>query len=143
METYEVVVLSDAQADIENIANYIVDNYKNEELAFALIVELWAKIRTLDFMPDRYGIDEEPELQKRSIRHIRHKQYTIYYFIEEKQTKIKNLKLEFIVIQMRHLWMLLKDIYIKLEKKGKMLFLFLMEDKFAQKICQKKLVKCI
>lgn len=37
METYEVVVLSDAQADIESIANYIVDNYKNEELAFALI----------------------------------------------------------------------------------------------------------
>ena len=62
METYEVVVLSDAQADIESIANYIVDNYKNEKLAFALIVELWAKIRTLDFMPDRYGIDEEPEL---------------------------------------------------------------------------------
>lgn len=33
METYEVVLLSDAQADIENIANYIIDNYKNEELA--------------------------------------------------------------------------------------------------------------
>ena len=65
METYEVVVLSDAQADIENIANYIVNNYENEELAFALIVELWAKIRTLDFMPDRYGVDEEPELEKK------------------------------------------------------------------------------
>ena len=48
--------------DIDNIANYIVENYKNGEFAFASIVELWAKIITLDFMPDRYGIDEEPEL---------------------------------------------------------------------------------
>ena len=32
METYEVVVLSDAQSDIENIANYIVENYKNESI---------------------------------------------------------------------------------------------------------------
>ena len=94
METYEVVVLSDAQSDIENIANYIVENYKNEELAFALIVELWAKIRTLDFMPDRYGIDEEPELQKRAIRHIRHKQYTIYYFIEEENKKVKIVRVK-------------------------------------------------
>ena len=89
MEIYEVVVLSEAQADIEKIANYIIENYKNEELAFALVVELWAKIRTLDFMPDRYGIDEDHELYKRSIRHIRHKQYTIYYYIEEVNKKVK------------------------------------------------------
>ena len=94
METYEVVVLSDAQADIENIANYIVDNYKNEELAFALIVELWAKIRTLDFMPDRYGIDEEPELKKRGIRHIKYKQYIIYYFIEDDVKKVKVVRVK-------------------------------------------------
>ena len=94
METYEVVVLSDAQADIENIANYIVNNYKNEELAFALIVELWAKIRTLDFMPDRYGIDEEPELKKREIRHIKYKQYIIYYFIEEDVKKVKVVRVK-------------------------------------------------
>ena len=94
METYEVVVLSDAQTDIENIANYIVENYKNEELAFALIVELWAKIRTLDFMPDRYGINDEPELQKRGIRHIRHKQYTIYYFIEEENKIVKIVRVK-------------------------------------------------
>ena len=30
MEIYEVVVLSEAQADIEKIANYIIENYKNE-----------------------------------------------------------------------------------------------------------------
>ena len=94
METYEVVVLSDAKKDIEKIANYIVENYKNEELAFALVVELWAKIRTLDFMPDRYGIVEKLELYKRNIRYIRHKQYTIYYFIEEECKKVKVVRVK-------------------------------------------------
>ena len=94
METYEVVVLSDEKSDIEHIADYIVDNYNNEELVFALVVELWAKIRTLDFMPDRYGIDEEPELNKRCIRHIRHKQYTIYYFIEEENRIVKVIRVK-------------------------------------------------
>ena len=45
-------------------------------------------------MPDRYGIDEELELQKRGIKHIRHKQYTIYYFIEEENKKVKVVRVK-------------------------------------------------
>ena len=94
METYEVVILSEARVDIENIANYIINNYKNEELAFALIIELWAKIRTLDFMPDRYSVDEEPALKMRNIRHIRYKQYAIYYTIDEENKKVKVIRVK-------------------------------------------------
>ena len=64
-------------------------------------------------------------------------------FHRSKKNKNQEFKIRIYCNQMRLLWMLLKDIYIKLEKKGRMLFLFLMEEKLAQKICQKKLVKCI
>lgn len=94
MELYEVVVLSEARTDIINIADYIKNQFKNEKLATALVIELWATIRKLDFMPTRFGIVEEPLLYERGIRQVRHKQYTIYYVVDEVNKKVRVVRVK-------------------------------------------------
>lgn len=51
---FQVVIPDLAQADIENLAQYIFIKYLDRETAKRVYNEIYSAIATLDFMPHRY-----------------------------------------------------------------------------------------
>jgi plasmid stabilization system protein ParE len=88
MKEYQVKFLSHAENDILKMARYISNELYNPEAAAELVAKMRAKANGLKTMPDRYKKYEPFTPLKKEFRQIIIENYTMFYFIDEKKSKV-------------------------------------------------------
>ena len=85
---YDINITESAQKDLESIYIYISENLLEDETAINLISEIKEKIFSLESMPGRYALVNDFPLAKMGYRHIKVKNYIIFYLIDEKKKTV-------------------------------------------------------
>lgn len=80
---FRVFITKEAQADIDNLFNFIVTEYKTEQTANNYIDGLVIAIQELGYNGDIYRIQKSPFFEKfgTQIRRVNYKKMTIIYSI--------------------------------------------------------------
>ena len=89
MTKYEVVVTDPAVEDIVNIVGYIQELTKSDGTADEYMMGILGVIKSLEEMPNRFQIVDDPNLSKLGIRYTYYKNYTISYSVIEIDTKVE------------------------------------------------------
>jgi len=93
MDSYKVIVMPEAEADLVELRNYISETLQSPGTALSYVEALEREIITLSEMPARYKpVDEEP-WRSRGFRRLIIKNFYVYYRIDEseKQVHITNV----------------------------------------------------
>ena len=89
MTTYEVVVTDPAIEDIVDIVGYIQKLTKSNNTADEYMMGILNVIKSLEEMPNKFQIVDDPDLSELSVRYAYFKNYTISYSVLESKTKIE------------------------------------------------------
>ena len=81
--TYNVVITDPAIGDIIEIADYIKKLTGNDDISDEYLTGILQTAKTLNEMPYRFRISDEPALAELGVRMIPYKEYLIAYGIEE------------------------------------------------------------
>ena len=88
MDSYEIIMTSDAVDDLAELRDYIAYSLSAPETAFSYIQAIRKEIESLSVMPARYKtVDDEP-WRSRGIRKIIVKNFYIYYRIDEDARRV-------------------------------------------------------
>lgn len=88
MDSYAIIMTSDAINDVTDLRNYIADVLGAPDTALAYIRTVRKEIGSLSEMPERYKpVDDEP-WHSRGIRRLLVKNSFIYYRIDESTRKV-------------------------------------------------------
>lgn len=88
MDSYTIIMTSDAIDDVTDLRNYIADVLGAPETALAYIRTVRKEIGSLAEMPARYKpVDDEP-WHSRGIRRLLVKNSFVYYRIDESARKV-------------------------------------------------------
>ncbi len=83
MNTYEIIVTSDAATDLVELRNYIADVLLVPDVALTYIRAIRAEISKLANMPQRIAPVSEEPWHSRGIRKLIVKNFYIYFRIDE------------------------------------------------------------
>lgn len=81
MEEYSINITDGCTNDIIRIAEYISDNFLDEDLANKTALNIYSHINMLSYLASAFGYCENDKLAKAGIRKYNIKKYTIYYEI--------------------------------------------------------------
>ena len=93
MDSYQIIVTPDAEADLSELRDYIANVLRSPETAHSYLHHLRKEIGSLSEMPARIkAVDEEP-WHSRGIRKLIVKHFLVYFRIveEEKTVYILNV----------------------------------------------------
>lgn len=92
MPTYDVIILPSAERDISRNVDYIFYDKHSPETASQLLAGFRKKIQSLDYMPERYELDEDDDLSARGIRKCYFKNYKIFFYVEKRVHQVYILR---------------------------------------------------
>lgn len=88
MMSYEVIITSDAAADLIEVRNYIADVLLAPDIALSYMRALRAAMHTLSELPERGRLLSEEPWHSLSVRTINAKNFLIYYRIVPDMRKV-------------------------------------------------------
>lgn len=88
-DTYQIIILPEAQQDIRNIVLYIARKLLAPQAALNLERVFRKEILSLALMPNRFSTIDEQPWKDAGIRKTRVKNYYIYYLIDETEKTVK------------------------------------------------------
>ena len=88
MKQFNLKITPQAEQDIENIGDYIAIKLKNPSTALNIVKGIRQTIKTLQLMPLRHELIDDPVLAKHGIRTIYYKNYRIFYLVTETDVQI-------------------------------------------------------
>ena len=83
MPSYQIIMTSDAEADVAEIRDYIANVLLAPDTALSYVRSVRAEIGSLADMPARYKLMDEEPWHSRGIRRVLAKNFYIYYRIDE------------------------------------------------------------
>jgi len=86
---YEIVVTDPAVEDMVDIIGYIQELTQSNEIANAYMTGMLNTIKSLEEMPNRFQIVDDPELSQLGIRYAHYKNYIIAYSVAEASAKVE------------------------------------------------------
>lgn len=89
MTKYEVVVTDPAIEDIVDIVGYIQKLTQSNDTADEYMMGILGVIKSLEDMPNRFQIVDDPDLSELGIRYTYYKNYTISYSVIEIDAKVE------------------------------------------------------
>ena len=89
MTKYEVVVTDPAIEDIVDIVGYIQKLTQSNDMADEYMMGILGVIKSLEDMPNRFQIVDDPDLSELGIRYTYYKNYTISYSVIEIDAKVE------------------------------------------------------
>lgn len=88
-ESYQVIILREAQQDIRNITLYIARQLSAPQAALNLYNAFQKEIALLSHMPKRFQTIQEQPWGNAGIRKIRVKNYYVYYLVDDADKTVK------------------------------------------------------
>ena len=88
MKKYKVVLTDTAKKDLQEIAFYIASASGSREIAKRFVNELREKAARLETFPNTGTIPNNRILKSLGYRFLMHKDYLLFYQIEESQKKV-------------------------------------------------------
>lgn len=88
MKKYKVVLTDTAKKDLQEIALYIASASGSREIAKRFVNELREKAARLETFPNTGTIPNDRILKSLGYRFLMHKDYLLFYQIEESQKKV-------------------------------------------------------
>lgn len=85
---YSIEFTDTAKSDLRDIAIYIAGQSKDKDVAKRFVSELAAQCSRLEEFPLTGAIPKDRTLVSAGYRFLIHKEYLIFYFIDETNTKI-------------------------------------------------------
>lgn len=89
MKTYVVRITRQAREQLRDIKRYIAEELLAPEAASDTISALKKEIKSLSQMPDRIKLTEEEPWQSEGIHRMRVKNYYVYFWIDEENSKVQ------------------------------------------------------
>lgn len=86
---YKVIITETAKKDLRDISFWIAYRSKNIDIAKKFINELREAIRKLSIFPRSGSIPEDSIIKSSGFRFIVHKNYLIFYSIEESEKTVR------------------------------------------------------
>lgn len=83
MDSYEIIITPDAEADLYEIRNYIADSLRAPDVALNYIRELRNAIHKLSYMGSSFAFVENEPWHSLGVRKIIAKNFYIYYKADE------------------------------------------------------------
>ena len=101
MKEYKVVTLPLAEEDIADQTDYIAFELKSPETAVNMVRGFRKAINSLSLFPQSNELDEDEELAGYGIRKIYHKNYKIYFLIDEREQTVYILRVFYMLVDSR------------------------------------------
>ena len=89
MTRYKVIVTDPAVEDIVDIVGYIQKLTQSNDAADKYMMGILGVIKSLEEMPSRFQIVDDPVLSQLGIRYTYYKNYTISYSVIEIEAKVE------------------------------------------------------
>lgn len=89
MKTYSVRITRQARDHLRGIKSYIANELLAPDAANNTIVTLKKAIKGLAQMPERVKLTEEEPWRSEGIRQLRVKNYYVYFWIDEENSKVQ------------------------------------------------------
>ncbi len=89
---YKIIILPLAEEDIAEQTNYIAYELNAPEAAINMVREFKKTINNLSIFPHSHELDEDEELAAYGIRKTYHKNYKIYFLIDERKKEVYILR---------------------------------------------------
>lgn len=83
MKQYKIVITELAEKDLENAADYIAFELKNDIAAKNIVKGIRKQINSLVYFPERNELDEDEFLAEIGVRRDYYRNYKIYYIISD------------------------------------------------------------
>lgn len=108
MEEYTVIVTPDAEADLNELDDYITYDLLAPDTAFAYAGFIKKELATLSHMPMRFKpVDDEP-WHSRGVRRMNAKNFAIFYFVLEDYHEVY---IQNVIYQKRNIPQILHELY--------------------------------
>ena len=88
-ETYKVIILPEAQKDIQEIIIYIAKELYAVQAALELHTEFYKAINSLSSMPKRINLVSSQPWKNIGVRRIQVKNYYIYFLVDDENLTVK------------------------------------------------------
>lgn len=89
MKTYTVRITRQAREHLRGIKKYITDELLAPDAAKNTIAALKREIKSLSQMPERIKLTEEEPWRSEGIHRMRIKNYYVYFWIDEENSKVQ------------------------------------------------------
>ncbi len=86
---YKVIIAETAKQDLKDISFWIAYKSRDVNIAKKFINELREHIRKLNMFPQSGAIPDDPVIRSAGFRFIVHKNYLIFYSIEETEKAVR------------------------------------------------------
>ncbi len=101
MKEYKVVTLPLAEEDIADQTDDIAFELKSPETAVNMVRGFRKAINSLSLFPQSHELDEDEELAGYGIRKTYHKNYKIYFLIDEREQTVYILRVFHMLVDSR------------------------------------------
>ncbi|MEE0421515.1 MAG: type II toxin-antitoxin system RelE/ParE family toxin [Lachnospiraceae bacterium] len=98
MQYYKIEITDLAEADLNDIGDYIAFNLKTPITALQIMQGLRKEIRKLNQNPKRHKLDEDLQLASVGIRKHYYKNYTIFYLVDDRENSVLVLRILHILV---------------------------------------------
>ncbi|MCR5308120.1 MAG: type II toxin-antitoxin system RelE/ParE family toxin [bacterium] len=92
---YEIIISTEAHDDLEGIYDYIANVLLLPKIAWNMIEKFYESIKSLETMPKRHKIIDNPYLTNDNIRSYQIKNYKIYYYVDESKKIVIILRITY------------------------------------------------
>lgn len=93
MEKFNVIIEIPAIEDLNEILSYITYILKKTAIAKRIYASIKAKLKTLEFMPNRHAVVDEERYRKLGIRKLPVESYTAFYSVDESTKTVHVLRI--------------------------------------------------
>lgn len=88
MNSYEIIVTSDAEADLYKIKDYIAETLQAPDVALNYIRVIRKQIEKLSYMADSIALEKREPWHSRGVRKIIAKNFYVYYRLDNMTNKV-------------------------------------------------------
>ena len=113
MDEYKIIITPDAEADLNELDDYISFYLMAPDIAISCIRYIHSKIAGLRKVPKRYRLIEDEPWHSRGIRRMNAKNFAVFYYVYEEYAEVY---VQNIIYQKRDLSRILSERYTDLNE---------------------------
>ena len=108
MGEYEIIITPDAEADLNELDDYITFELKAPETAVRYIEDIKSQITMLSKSPRRFKLMENEPWKSRGVRRMNAKNFAVFFYVYEEYSEVYVVN---VIYQKRDIPKILAELY--------------------------------
>ena len=108
MGEYEIIITPDAEADLNELDDYITCELKAPETAVRYIEDIKSQITMLSKSPRRFKLMENEPWKSRGVRRMNAKNFAVFFYVYEEYSEVYVMN---VIYQKRDIPKILAELY--------------------------------